>query len=102
MRHVCGSLCAIALILAVGAVGNADYADALVTDAIRKELRVARALAMPPADPIFENRVDLLRMVVPVTCVRPEGVENVGEEWIRQWGDGELPPLVPDCVRASR
>lgn len=102
LRDISGLACALTLLVfAFGFVGNYDYADALVTDAIRKELRVQRALGMPPADPIFEQRIDLLRMSIPVTCVRPSGIENVGQEWIRQWGDGDRPPLVPDCVKAS-
>ena len=89
------------LALAAGFVGNIDYASDLVIDAMEKEARVGRALRMPPAAPIFEPPADLLRMSTPVSCVRPEGVYDVGEEWIRSWGDGDLPPAVPACVRAS-
>lgn len=97
-----GGLCSACLLaLAAGFVGNLDYADALVIDAMEKEARVGRALSMPPAAPIFEDPADLLRLSPPVSCVRPEGVYDVGQEWIRSWGDGDLPPAVPACVRAS-
>jgi hypothetical protein len=45
LRLIGGSLCAVALILAAGFVGNGDYAAALVTEAMEKEARPARARA---------------------------------------------------------
>lgn len=57
---------------------------------------------MPAADPIFEPWYHLLILTPPISCVRPSGIQHVGREWIKQWGDGDLPPLIPDCVRASK
>jgi hypothetical protein len=42
-RLIGGSLCAVALILAAGAIGNTDYAEALRIEAEEKEARPARA-----------------------------------------------------------
>jgi hypothetical protein len=69
-----------------------DYDEAVVTQAMVAE-------RIPPAT-AFESPVDLMRLTPPVPCVRPDGVEGVGQEWIRSWGDGALPPAIPACARA--
>lgn len=46
LRDIAGLACALTLLLLTfGFVGNFDYADALVTDAIRKDTRPQRARA---------------------------------------------------------
>lgn len=43
LRDFAGIVCAVAIIvLAIGSVGNADYADALVVEAMEKEARPQR------------------------------------------------------------
>lgn len=82
---------ALVVILMV-AVQTKDYDEAVVTQAMVAE-------RMPPA-PFFESPIDLMRLTPPVPCVRPDGIEDVGQEWIRSWGDGALPPAIPACARA--
>jgi hypothetical protein len=82
---------AIVVILMV-AVQTNDFPAAVVTEAIVAE-------RMPPAT-AFESPIDLMRLTPPVPCVRPDGVYDVGQEWIRSWGDGALPPAIPACARA--
>ena len=79
---------AVAVILMV-AVHTADYSAAVVTETMVAE-------RMPPAT-AFESRINLMRLTSPVRC---EG--RGGEQWIRQWGDGDLPPAIPSCVSAIR
>ena len=69
-----------------------DGHEAVVTEAMVAE-------RMPPAT-AFESPVKLMSLTPPVRCVRPEGIEGVGREWIRQWGDGALPPAIPACANA--
>jgi hypothetical protein len=74
------------------AVHTKDYDEAVITEAIVAE-------RMPPAS-AFESPIDLMRLTPPVPCVRPDGVYDVGQEWVRSWGDGALPPAIPACARA--
>jgi hypothetical protein len=55
-----------------------------------------------PAHEPAEAAIFVLRISPPVHCVRLPGIEGMGHEWIRQWGDGELPPAIPTCVNARR
>jgi len=55
------------------------------------------ARAMPPGGRIFERPAELMRLTPPLLC-RGKG----GEQWIRSWGDGKLPPAIPTCVRARQ
>lgn len=83
-------------------VGKIELPAAEVTAQIAAERDAeVRARSMPPADPIFERPLDLLRLTLPVSCTRYEGVEGMGREWIRSWGDGAYRPTAPTCVRAS-
>lgn len=83
----------VAAILALVFVwGRAEREGIEATEEIRR-------MTMPPAT-AFEEQHELLRLTVPVRCERLPGVEGMGEQWIRQWGDGALPTLVPTCVRA--
>lgn len=86
-----------------GAAFVALWLFAMATPDQRPEPITVNSFVRAP-DPwrLQEHPSDLMRLSLPVQCVRPEGVEGVGREWIRQWGDGQLPPLVPNCVKASR
>jgi hypothetical protein len=77
---------ALVVVLTVAA-HTKDGHEAVVTEAMVAE-------RMPPAT-AFESPINLMRLTPPVPC---EG--RGGEEWIRQWGDGALPPAIPTCVRA--
>jgi hypothetical protein len=49
-----------------------------------------------------ESAIFVLRISPPVHCVRLPGIEGMGQEWIRSWGDGDLPPAIPTCVNARK
>jgi hypothetical protein len=92
MRRFVAALAA--LVVAFGLVGNFDVADEYERGALEKEVRPARVLSMPPATG-FEEPHRLRMLAIPLLC---NG--SGGEEWIRQWGDGDLPPAIPTCVNA--
>lgn len=87
-----------AIFVLSGVVGNCDVAEEYRIEAQEKVLRPARVMSMPR--PAFEEPHRLLRLTPPVECVRLPGIEGMGREWIRSWGDGELPPAIPTCANA--
>lgn len=103
MSRLSTTLCIVAIVMLTVTAHTLTYQTEVASEKARAEfVPMWKRIQMPPAAPIFESPIELLQLTPPVPCVRLEGVHGgMGREWIRSWGDGEHPPAMPTCVRAS-
>ena len=102
MSRLAVSLCIAAdVMLTITAHTMSFHAEVASEKARAEFVPMWKRIQMPPAAPIYESPVELMQLTSPVACVRLDGVLGMGDQWIWSWGDGELPPSLPTCVRAS-
>jgi hypothetical protein len=88
MSRLAVSLCIAAAVMLTVTAHTMTFRAEVASEKARAEfVPMWKRIHMPPAAPIYESPVELLQLTPPVTCVRVEGVYNMGGEWIRSWRD---------------
>jgi hypothetical protein len=102
MSRLAVSLCIAAVVMLTVTAHTMTFQAEVASEKARAEfVPMWKRIHMPPAAPIYESPVELLQLTPPVPCVRLDGITDMGSEWIRSWGDGDTPPAIQTCVRAS-